>query len=78
MRVIEYYCFFIIIIVGPPNLADPVWPLKKAHFSKFDIQILHPFDGLGNPVVVVVLEVFFASIFVPCVGIPESRWTFSR
>ena len=32
--VVEYYCFLIITIVGPPYLADPVWPLKYTHFSK--------------------------------------------
>ena len=30
--VVGYYCFFLIIIVGPPNLPDPVWPLKYTHF----------------------------------------------
>ena len=26
--IVEYYCFFIIIIVGPPNLPDTAWLLK--------------------------------------------------
>ena len=25
---VEYYCFFIITIVGSPYFLDPVWPLK--------------------------------------------------
>ena len=37
--VVEYYCFFIIIIVGAPYLPDPVWPLKYKPISKSDTNI---------------------------------------
>ena len=37
--VVEYYCFFIIVIVGPQNLPDPVWPRKYKHFlSKYNMN----------------------------------------
>ena len=37
--VVEYCCFLMKVIVGPPYLADPVWPLQYTHFSKFDSNV---------------------------------------
>ena len=36
---VKFYCFPIIIIVGTPNLVDPVWPLKYKHFSSFNTNV---------------------------------------
>ena len=38
-EVIEYHCFFLIIIVGPPYFPDTVWLLKQTHFSKSDTNV---------------------------------------
>ena len=49
--VVEYYCSSIIIIVGTPNLPDPVWPLKyilsRAHYWRRDNGAAVP-DGKKN------------------------------
>ena len=37
--VIEYYCFLIIIIVGAPDLPDPVWLLKYTQFFTFNANL---------------------------------------
>ena len=34
--VVEYYCFLIIIIVGTPNLLDPVWLWKYKHLKQLN------------------------------------------
>ena len=69
MTVVEYYCFFIIVIVGPPYFLDTVCWLKETQFRNLT-QMLHSFDG-PHKRVVVILQVCFASIVVSCESITD-------
>ena len=69
--VVEHYCFFIIIIAGPPYFPDPVWPLKKTHFSKLYTNLALVDYPLNRALVV--LLVFFASNVARCESITDFR-----